>query len=265
MASAREPSSAGGPSTIGLGSDGLLSRRAPTRPMRTLRRVTELRPALSLTLAAWVPSLLWFAALQPGLMSADSLAVWQQATDGPWVDLHPPAYTAAMWVSGAVIGSPALLTLAQSLFLVYAIISVALASDRAGANRTLNGVLTAVVVCSPMLGAFAISLWKDIPFAEHFCSWARDYRPRPCALVGDRGARQISALLRRHRVGSCRLPFPPERRPSRWRCLPHHCSLFPGLRLRALGGFVLCCAIVLLTKIVLFPSSMSERRLRTTR
>lgn len=106
----------------------------------------------------------WFAAFRPGLMSADALESWRQATEGGWIDLQPPLYTAAMWLSDTIVGSPSLLTLAQSLLLAASIAAVGRALVGLGVDRRLVIAVCAVVVCTPMVGAFSISLWKDIPF-----------------------------------------------------------------------------------------------------
>jgi hypothetical protein len=134
-----------------------------------MRRLVHRVPqSICWSLLAWLPMLLWLAAFFPGLMSADSLVIWQQATEGGWRDVHPPIYTAAMWVSAHTVDSPVLLTLAQSWFLAFGIVSVALACIRAGANRRLVIVVTAILACTPMVGSFAVTLWKDIPFTAAF-------------------------------------------------------------------------------------------------
>ncbi|CAN5706408.1 hypothetical protein BH18ACT2_BH18ACT2_11870 [soil metagenome] len=132
-----------------------------------LRRL-ERWPTPALAPLAWAPMLLWFAAFRPGIMSADSLSSWQQVVDGDWVDAHPPVYTAAMWLSERTAGSPLLLTLAQSYLLAFAIVSVARAAVRVGARRPLVIAITAIVACTPMVGAFSVSLWKDVPFTAAF-------------------------------------------------------------------------------------------------
>ena len=127
------------------------------------RRLPD-RTAVLLTLAAWLPMLGWYAALRPGLMSADSLTVWQQATAGDWVDLHPPVYTAGMWVSSRLVGGPGLLTLGQSLLLAASIVGLARSVRRLGAPPAAVAVAAGLVVLSPMTGLFAVSLWKDVPY-----------------------------------------------------------------------------------------------------
>lgn len=138
---------AGGPAT-----GAAQSRRAPSAA------------TVGATLAVWTPMLLWFAAFRPGIMSADSLQHWLEATEGGVTDLHIPAYTGLMWVSATLIGSPSLLTLGQSLFLAASIVAVAKALVRLGAPRNAVMVVAGLVAATPMVGAFSVSLWKDIPY-----------------------------------------------------------------------------------------------------
>lgn len=175
-AECRAASTASSTITAPLGSDLALEVRAPADsttgsgpdPRRARRRV------VALTFGAWVPMLGWFAAVRPGLMSADSLAVWEQANGSDWVDVHPPLYTAATWVSAAVVGDPSLVALGQSLVLAASIVAVARATCRLGAPKPAVVVATALVAASPMVGAFSMSLWKDVPYtAAVFFAGAR--------------------------------------------------------------------------------------------
>lgn len=122
------------------------------------------RAAVVATLVTWLPMAAWYLALRPGLMSNDSLVVWRQATHGHWVDFHPPLYTAAMWLSSVVVGGPDLVTLGQSLLLAASMVAVARAVIRLGAPVAGAGAVLAVMAVSPMVGAFAVSLWKDVPY-----------------------------------------------------------------------------------------------------
>ena len=117
------------------------------------------------TSLVWLPMVAWYAALRPGLMSADSIAVWQQVVDGGWIDMHAPVYTAAMWVSRAVVGDPSLVTLGQSLLLAAAIVALVRAVVRIGAPQPLAVGIAGLVAASPMVGGFAVSLWKDVPYS----------------------------------------------------------------------------------------------------
>jgi len=116
-------------------------------------------------LILWTPMLVWFAALRPGLMSSDSIDVWRQATQGPWKDIHPPAYIFANWVSYQVVGSPSLVTLGQSLLLAAAICAVARALLRLGCRTWAVRTAALVVAFAPMAGAFSVTLWKDVPYS----------------------------------------------------------------------------------------------------
>lgn len=120
--------------------------------------------AIWTTLLVWMPMVCWYAALRPGLMSSDSLSVWRQATSGDWVDLHPPVYTAAMLLSASIFDHPGLLTLGQSLFLAASVVAVARSLVRLGAPVRALWFATGALAVSPMLGAFSISLWKDVPY-----------------------------------------------------------------------------------------------------
>jgi hypothetical protein len=110
----------------------------------------------------------WYAAFRPGLMSGDSLAVYDMAKHGNWSDLHPPAYIVAMWVSTTLLGSPSLLTLAQSVLLAAGIVAIARSLLRLGVHRAAVYGTTAVVALLPTVGAFSVSLWKDVPYAAAF-------------------------------------------------------------------------------------------------
>lgn len=134
------------------------------RPVRSLTVSLPCRKAIWATLLVWMPMVCWYAALRPGLMSEDSLSVWRQATGGDWVDLHPPLYTAAMWLSASIFDHPGLLTLGQSLFLAASVVAVALSLLRLGAPVRAVWFATGALAVSPMLGLFSISLWKDIPY-----------------------------------------------------------------------------------------------------
>ena len=137
-------------------------------PARRWRPSAPGRASVVATVLVWTPMLLWYAAFRPGLMSSDSITVYSYAVHGGWVDYHPPAYIAAMWLSASVLGSPSLLTLAQSLLLAAAIVAVARSLLRLGVHRFAVYGATAVVAILPTVGAFSISLWKDVPYAAAF-------------------------------------------------------------------------------------------------
>jgi hypothetical protein len=69
-----------------------------------------------------------------------------------------------MWLSDALVDSPALLTLGQSLLLAGSIVAVGLALVRVGVDRRIVAAGGALVALTPMVGAFAVSLWKDVAY-----------------------------------------------------------------------------------------------------
>ena len=138
------------------------------------RRATRARGAWLGTAVVWIPLLAWFLGNRPGFMTFDSLDVWRQVTTGHWEDTHPVAYVFAMWVSRALIGSPSLLTLAQTMYMAAALALVARALVRAGCHRVVTYAVIGVVACMPQTGGFTIMLWKDVPYsAALLCVAAR--------------------------------------------------------------------------------------------
>jgi len=110
----------------------------------------------------------WLLLFQPGMVSPDSLNVWRQARGVPWTDAHPPLYTALMWLSAQTTSSPALLAAGQGLLLAAGIVSCARALVRFGVPKVAVAVPAVALAWSPMVGAFSISLWKDVPYAGVF-------------------------------------------------------------------------------------------------
>lgn len=150
-------------------------RADPQRPddrtttlLSTLRSLLPDRTAVLSTVALWLPMFGWLLLFQPGMVSPDSLSVWNQVRTGVWTDAHPPLYTAAMWVSRAITGDPSLLTALQGLLLAAGIVACARSLIRLGAPRIGTAVVATVLAWSPMIGAFSVSLWKDVPYAGAF-------------------------------------------------------------------------------------------------
>jgi hypothetical protein len=110
----------------------------------------------------------WFLALAPGVMTNDSINIWNQVVTGRWFDWHPPLYTAVQWVSYQVVGSPALAVLAQSLALAWAIARILRLAIAAGLPAVPVWVGGAVVCALPPVGAFSIHVWKDVPYSVGF-------------------------------------------------------------------------------------------------
>lgn len=135
----------------------LFSTEQPTR-----------RSFLTTATMLWLPSVFWLAALRPGLMSPDSIDQWHQAVHGHWVDSHPPAYTALLWISYRLSGSPFLIAMVQTATIALALTALGFAVRRLGASRRAVALLSAVLVLSPMVGMFGVTIWKDVPYTALF-------------------------------------------------------------------------------------------------
>lgn len=169
--------------------------------MSPRRRAAHL---LAWTALAWAPLLLWFAAFKPGIMSADSLGSWWQASTGNVSDDITPSYTALMKLSLVLTDSPSALAIGQQLLLASAFVAVAAALVHLGVHRWLVIACTAVLLCTPMVGAFSISLWKDIPYSAAllYCGaalvWLLARRN-----AGQRTARELAGPLTLLLVAGC--------------------------------------------------------------
>ena len=137
-------------------------------------RAYRARWSIAGTALLWIPLLLWFLGNRPGFMTFDSFDVWRQAVTNHWEDTHPIAYVIAMKVSQMVIGSPSLLTLAQTLYIAIALALLCRALVRAGCHRATTYAAVVIVSWLPQVGGFTITLWKDIPYtAAMICVAAR--------------------------------------------------------------------------------------------
>jgi hypothetical protein len=138
------------------------------------RRASDARWSFVGTALLWFPLLLWFLGNRPGFFTFDSFDVWRQVTTGDWEDTHPIAYVAAMKISQVFVGTPTLLTIAQTVYVAAGLALLGRALVRAGCHRGLTYLVCATVASLPQVGGFAITLWKDIPYsAAMLCVAAR--------------------------------------------------------------------------------------------
>lgn len=98
-------------------------------------------------------------------MSSDSIGSWRQAATGTITDDITPSYTALMKLSQLMTGSPSALTLGQQALLASSVVAVATSLVHIGVRRWLVGAVATPLLCSPMVGAFSVSLWKDVPYS----------------------------------------------------------------------------------------------------
>lgn len=113
------------------------------------------------------PYLLGF---HPGVLTYDSLDQWRQVTAGPWVDVHPVAHTALVWVA-AKLGSPAWLVAAQQLALAAGVVALGRAVHAAGAPLAPVLLASVAVLAAPSTGLFSVAIWKDVPYAAAVLVW----------------------------------------------------------------------------------------------
>ena len=123
------------------------------------------RDRLTLLAIVMLPMLVWWAAFYPGTFTNDSLTVINQIRSGNWDDWHTNAYTAFVWLTSLSGNYWAMTTLAQVALMSLGIASLATAFIKQGIPRTIVLIASALFAASPQVGAFAITLWKDVPSA----------------------------------------------------------------------------------------------------
>ncbi|MFS1297542.1 hypothetical protein [Streptosporangium longisporum] len=106
----------------------------------------------------------WWLAFHPGLMSPDSVTYVEHVTTGPWVGGQSVAYDAllglCLWLTGDVSG----VTLLQTAAMAAALAHLAGALRPLGPRRGWLLVAVGCATLSPPLGAFTVTIWKDVPF-----------------------------------------------------------------------------------------------------
>jgi hypothetical protein len=209
----------------------------------------------ALTGLAWLPLLLWFAAFKPGIMSADSLGSWSQATTGNIRDDITPSYTALMKISILLTDSPSALAIGQQLLLASSFVALGLSLVRLGVRRWLVVATTGVTALSPTVGAFSVSLWKDVPYSAAliYCgaaivgivaahqNGARSVREHRATLLLLLGATCAAVLIRQNGVFLAAF-------------LGLGLTLcLPGIRRWVAGGTVFAVLTLALLKLVVYP------------
>lgn len=127
-------------------------------------RVRAARWAIVGTAIMYLPFFAWFLANKPGFMTYDTFDVWRQAVTNDWEDTHPVIYVIAMKASSVLVSSPALLMFAQGVFMAAVFALLARSLVRAGCQPHITYLLVFLVACTPMVGGFTVTLWKDIPY-----------------------------------------------------------------------------------------------------
>ncbi|MEO3874938.1 hypothetical protein ABGB18_39645 [Nonomuraea sp. B12E4] len=106
----------------------------------------------------------WWAAFYPGLFSRDSVLYLSHTLAGPWVSDHSVAYDALLWLSFTRTGDLGAVTFAQTTAMALALTYLARSLIALGAPRLLTTAVAMLMPLAPPVGAFAVTLWKDVPF-----------------------------------------------------------------------------------------------------
>ncbi|MEU8247034.1 hypothetical protein [Nonomuraea sp. NPDC048916] len=106
----------------------------------------------------------WWAAFYPGLFSRDSVLYLSHTMAGPWVSDHSVAYDGLLWLSMRTTGDLGLVTLLQTTAMAAVLTYLAGALKALGAPRRSTTAVAILLPFLPPVGAFAVALWKDVPF-----------------------------------------------------------------------------------------------------
>ncbi len=114
---------------------------------------------------AGVPLLVWWAGWAPAIMSSDSIDQWNQALTFDFVNSHPIAHTAALWLISSVWASPSAVTLVHVVATTVLLAVVARRLVQIGVIVPLAVAAVWLIAILPMTGAMTVTIWKDVPFS----------------------------------------------------------------------------------------------------
>ncbi|MCX6968779.1 MAG: hypothetical protein NTV93_01320 [Verrucomicrobia bacterium] len=131
----------------------------------------DINPGPGRKIPSWIFSvpplfvfLLWWAALFPGMMNADSIYMWGEVVSGSFDEMHTAFVPILYSVLAKVWGTPAVVGLAQILFLVLVLNYLFRVLKSMGAPDGALALISLYFCVSPMIGATLVTLEKDIPF-----------------------------------------------------------------------------------------------------
>lgn len=128
--------------------------------------VARSRPWVALATFLIVQAVLacWWAAFYPGLFSRDSVLYLSHTLVGPWVSDHSVVYDALLWLSFTKTGDLGAVTFAQTTAMAGALTYLAQSLKSFGAPRKTTTAVAILMPLTPTVGAFTVTLWKDVPF-----------------------------------------------------------------------------------------------------
>jgi len=123
-------------------------------------------------LTSFIIFFLWLLGQWPGMMTNDSFDSWQQIKTLKFSNFHPYVFTLYILVLTQILNSPAMVGLFQILivsalgsYIFYFLI-------KEGLNFILVIPFFIAFIFSPLVGAYNIVIWKDIPFSILIVFWA---------------------------------------------------------------------------------------------
>jgi hypothetical protein len=132
----------------------------------TAATVAKPRPWVALATFLIIQAVLgcWWAAFYPGLFSRDSVLYLSHTIAGPWISDHSVVYDTLMWLSFTKTGDLGSVSFAQTTAMAGALTFLAQSLKALGAPRLLTTGVAVLMPLAPPVGAFAVTLWKDVPF-----------------------------------------------------------------------------------------------------
>jgi len=107
----------------------------------------------------------YLLAFFPGMMSADSMAQWEQVISGRFVDHHPAFHTFLLWLLTRIYLSPAVIAIAQIISLAFVAGLWFAFFERLGVRRWIIWLLALIFAFTPVNGTMVNTLWKDVPYS----------------------------------------------------------------------------------------------------
>lgn len=109
--------------------------------------------------------IIYLLGFYPGIMTADSLAQWDQMNTFQLSDWHPVMHTLFNYLITRVWYSPAAIVLVQITMISLTFGYAMLVFYRLGVNKKILILLSILFSVFPPVGLMSICLWKDIPYS----------------------------------------------------------------------------------------------------
>lgn len=152
------------------------SQEVHLKRLKTMERKEEIRLFFTVSVVCFMFFLPYFLYEFPGIMTADSMVQFEQIFgDEPVSNHHPYIHTLTigylirlgLLVTGDMNTAIAFYTVAQMIFMCLCLAALVLEVTRisGGMDLRLTAILTLILSAVPFNGVFAVTMWKDVPFA----------------------------------------------------------------------------------------------------